>query len=780
MPGQRRGGGGEDGGAATSLAAQVKELQRAVLSLQGGGRAAEGGGRGAGNRGGGGGGRRGGEGGFQGAARRGGAGGGTAAASSAAGRPGDWECPGCGFFPCFRRAATCIRCGARKPGGGGGGGGGARALSTTRSPSTYLGPVGAGGSRPLLGRRGQMAAPTTGGGGAAQSARTPGPGTAAGPNMAAREPGNALDGDGFQPVRKGAPASRQTNAMQPSRPPVAARTSWAALSEEEDEAEDDEDDRADDAIDVDDQADHGGGGHDEGDADQHYWGQDVGRDAVGDVDQGDQGGDGDDADGVLDERELRGLWTSHCVAVRKLERDPQTPHALLANARAGRDEAEARWRAAKKPHPLVKRLRWADQDLRDAEAKLQQLRGDLERHREEAARRTRDLEERVAAGTAKVAKKRAAIEALHAEGAQQCPNMSTHQATKVAACGISTDVAPALLAAMERLGAGHGGGDTEGVLQELQLVAVSLNRVQGVLQDAADDAAAAATLGPQCYDISGGGRGGSDDGGTSAHTKTLASPSLPNPRWTRSGPHAPWKKAAGTDPPRHTTTPALPTRLSSSEAAVEQARSLLQARAAGEDDGRPGDTEARTDDRSGDGGARAAGGTSNGEQLPRGAETNDLAEAARREHAVAQRQFAQAQQRQQVQPNDAQMQLEETQRQQRQLQHQEEMQRHQAAFQQAAERRAIEEARQREILIASLSPQELALAAQLQAQQEAVGSLAFGSQGASAAAGLVHQANARKIADEAAAAGVQVDVERLVRMSPEELAEWDIANDVYA
>ncbi len=747
-----------------------------VLSLQSGARAEAGGSRGAGNRAGGGGGRRGGEGGAQGEVRRGGAGGGKAASWTAAGRPGDWECPGCGFFPCFRRAATCIRCGTRKPGGGGGGGGGTRALSTPRSPSSYLGPVGAGGSRPLLGRRGQAAATAAADGGSMHLARAPGAGAAARMDTDGREPGPVHDGDGFRPVSRGASAARQANAAPASRAPVTTRTSWAALSEEDDEAEEDSA-RADDAIDVDDQADQEGDGGMDGLTDTHY----ADHGDVRDADDGggqDARGDDDDGDGGrLDVQELRSLWTAHCVAVRKRERDPQTPHALLIDARAGRDAAEARWRSAKTPHPLVKRLRWADQELRDAEAKLQQHCDDLDQYRAEAARRIRDLEERVASCSAKVAKKRAAIEALHAEGAQRSPNWATDQAAKAAACGISTDVAPALLAAIERLGSGHG-ADTENIIQDLQLAAASLNRVQGVLQDAADGAANAE--GPQCFDISGGGRGGTHGAGTDGHTKPPAAPHPPNPRWTRSGPHAPWRRASeqGTSKRKASSSPSVPPS-STSEGAVERARSLL-ARTASATTGTSGDVEVCTGGRSGDGEACAAEGKAPGDTLPRGAETNDLAEAARREHAVAQRQFAQAQLQQQQQPNEAQVQQEEAQRLQRQTQHQEELQRHQAAAQQAAERRAAEEARQRELLIASLSPQELAMAAQLQAQQQAVGALVFGSESASAAAGLVHQANARKIADEAAAAGVQVDVEMLVRMSPEELAEWDIAHDLYA
>ncbi len=79
-----------------------------------------------------------------------------------------------------------------------------------------------------------------------------------------------------------------------------------------------------------------------------------------------------------------------------------------------------------------------------------------------------------------------------------------------------------------------------------------------------------------------------------------------------------------------------------------------------------------------------------------------------------------------------------------------------------------------------MSPEELAKAAELHAQQAAVGASAFGTQSASQMAGLVHQANARRAAEAAAAAGAHVPVERLVGMSPEELAAWDHENDLYA
>ncbi len=332
----------------------------------------------------------------------------------------------------------------------------------------------------MVARRGQAAA-TLASGDTPPTTRVPGASVAARAEADRRRGASPADAEGFQQVRCGAAAARQASATPVARAggplaprlPVVTRNSRAAMAEEEmDEDEDDIMPSRDD-IEVDDQADDDGEGeparlpHADGDA--------------GDDDE--RGGEGGPEE--LDESELKQMWTAHCNAVRVLERDPQTPHGLLADARARRDAAEARWRAAKKPHPRFKRLRWAEMELREAEAKEQQHRRELEQHQVQAARRTKELEERVAVDAARSGRRRAAIEALHAEGAQQRPKWSTDRAAIVAATGISTDVAPALLAAIERLGAQQG-VDKETVIQELQLVAVSLNRVEGVLRDAAE------------------------------------------------------------------------------------------------------------------------------------------------------------------------------------------------------------------------------------------------------------------------------------------------------
>ncbi len=145
----------------------------------------------------------------------------------------------------------------------------------------------------------------------------------------------------------------------------------------------------------------------------------------------------------------------------------------------------------------------------------------------------------------------------------------------------------------------------------------------------------------------------------------------------------------------------------------------------------------------------------------RGADTNDLAEAARRDQQAAEQQVLAAYRSMQDPKSDQQMHHEELQRQQRQRDQQDELQKHRAAMQLAAQQRAAEESRQREALIASMSPQELARAMELQAQQAAIGAQVFGTQTASQLAGMVQQAELQR--------AEQDEVQRIMESSHEEL-----------
>ncbi len=443
----------------------------------------------------------------------------------------------------------------------------------------------------------------------------------------------------------------------------------------------------------------------------------------------------------LGEGELRQQWQAHANACRIMERDPQAfPPPLLATAKAQRDEAERRWRAAKTPHPLHKRLRWAQAELQEAEAKEANHRRELQDHLQTVERRTRELQDRLATSAARTARRRAALEAIRLEAAPG-ESSAAGEAARVAASGISMDVAPQLTAAIERL-ASPLGEDTETLRQHLQAVAASLDSVRWVLNtaterpadatrtthyDISDDGAATATDGDKGV---GGAGGGEDDraGGAGERGKHCAAAVA---RWARAPEDGRWKKCAGGG--------------ASSAEAAEEARRVVRRLAEGQAH------------------AGAAGSC-----------TNDLAEAERRDRLAALQQFEAAQRQQQRQLDDQQRAQAEADLALRQRAQQEELQRHQSAMQKAAEARAAEEAKQRDALLASMSPQELARAAELHAQQAAMGAQVFGSQPAAQMAAMLQNAQSPSMARaEGGDADTHDEVDRLMEMSAEEWAAWD-------
>ncbi len=540
-------------------------------------------------------------------------------------------------------------------------------------------------------------------------------------------------GDGSKPLRNNETPKADTvgrAAVGGSTPTVNSavitRNSWAALSEEEEEDNDD------DEMDTDspplrtttktDDVDHDDGriDHDDGrDADGDEVDESAGREAV-------------------DEVELRRVWQEHCHACKVMERNASDfPPRLLEEAKALRDSAEQRWRSAKQPQPLHKRLRWAESALRDAESKEDVQRRELQRHDAEAEQRRREIEGRVAVAAARTARKRAALDALRLEASPRAYMQASEKAARVAFKGIATDVAPPLAAVIERL-ATPLGDDAEAIRQELQLVAVSLSRVEGVLRDGStvDESDER----PECYDISDAATDKpSDDGGNGksckadaerAHGGGLGQPSAGSTaRWAKQADHGVWRRSSTT----------------SSVNAVEEARRTLQERTAG---------------------ASVVGSAASAADPAapplRGADTNDLAEAARRDKQMAEQQVRAAHQLMQSPKSDQQARDEELQRQQRLQDQQDELRRHQEAMHQVAQQRAAEEARQREALIASMSPHELARAMELHAQQSAIGAQVFGTQSATQLAGMVQQAESRR--------AEQAEVQRIMEASQEELA----------
>ncbi len=530
----------------------------------------------------------------------------------------------------------------------------------------------------------------------------------------------ADDGQGgFQTVCSVRGAKATTTQAPVAKPALQSRNSWAALAEEEEDC---------DFCDVD----EGGADADDGDVDAS--GQRHEEHDNGDADPG-------DADGPS-AAQLRATWQAHCNVVRKLEKDRATvPMEVIASVKAQRDAAESRWRAAKAPHPLHKRMRWAESEVRAAEAKEASRRRELQAHLDEAAAKTRDLEEKLAVDVARTERKRAALDALlHESGVGK--TKATEKATHMALAGLGGDIGPALAAIIEQLG----DGDREqAIRQDLQTLSTSLGRLEDVLRKGARDEAAARRApeqfvigggsGDENLDIGGGDDdvdiGDGDDGGRRVRRRdeTGTGATATAPRWTQAAANTPWRRAA------------------TSCDAVAEARRLLEASAA---------------DDPGNGGGMAS-----------PSDTNDLAVAERRRHLQAEAQLQAAlATRQSVQASPQAAHDEEEMRRRREQAQRDELKKHQEAAAKAAADAEAESTRQREESWARMSPEEREAAIKVREQQAAVGVHIFGTQAASHLAGLVHQSHVqeRALADSTAEAE---EVELLMRMSPEEFARWD-------
>ncbi len=311
------------------------------------------------------------------------------------------------------------------------------------------------------------------------------------------------------------------------------------------------------------------------------------------------------------------------------------------------------------------------------------------------------------------------------------------------------DLAPSITAVINHMGGAE--APVEEMRKELQAVAAMLGHVESVLQEATKEAVD--QRGPAQFDISSGtagssdGRGGDercgDDDGTEGGGGGKTTQSAQAQRWVKPNASAPWKRLAVT-----------------AADAVERARQVLRRREEEAMAEGAGDRTGIAEE------ARVTVGS--------GATTNDLAEAERRERARAEQQIQLAMQQQQHQPSPQQMQQEEQARMQREQRQREEMAKHQEAMQRAATERAMQEAREREELIAKLSPADLARAAEVHAQQAAVAAHTFGTAAANHMAGLVHQAHAHQVAQATVGADMETEeVNRLMAMSPEELAQHD-------
>ncbi len=423
-------------------------------------------------------------------------------------REGDWKCRHCGFQPNFSFRSRCWKCGGARgdsqhPGGSAPGG-------------RAAGPVGAGGSRPLLGGG------TSRGGSVAREDRPP----------SYRVPGASLAAKAA--VARAASPSAPTAAQHGARRkgPGAPGRGGEASQEEKQLSDDDGDDGF---RRVQRRRGRNGGGAkgDQGQADAQRAGDvDMDMDLDDSVEPADGGdGDLDEADDDVPEEapgptELRQLWQQEVGVVKRLARQGlSADHPAMVAAIAARDGAEAKWREAKAPAPLATRLGWAQKKLDRAitiQAGTRQEMQDLERQFNE---NMADLQARMAEDSARVRTRRQQLETIQAEAGGGAPTQripgADGEAVRKACDTLRQEVAPALAALAEQLGTGTDAWATvNGLLARLSASQQVMDKAAEAAQffDLADGDE---SYWSESHDLQpgGGGGGNREDGGVGADSQ---------------------------------------------------------------------------------------------------------------------------------------------------------------------------------------------------------------------------------------------------------------------
>ncbi len=240
---------------------------------------------------------------------------------------------------------------------------------------------------------------------------------------------------------------------------------------------------------------------------------DAASDEYADLDRAmDEGEEEDEDAGRADDEmgpaELRKRWLVEVGIAKQLARQGLAAgHPALVAACEARDAAERRWREAKEPAPVAKRLGWAHQKLDRAVEIQAATQADIAELEKDYAAKRADLQARLEADMQRVHKRRQQLAAIQGEAGAGAPaDAKLRGADGEAirrACGTLRDrVAPALSALAEQLGTGSEAWTTVNALLS------SLVESQQVLEQAVGDAHGPA----EAFDI-----GGDDDAWSESH-----------------------------------------------------------------------------------------------------------------------------------------------------------------------------------------------------------------------------------------------------------------------
>ncbi len=388
------------------------------------------------------------------------AGGGDAPPSQ---RGGDWACGGCSFATNFSWRARCFRCGKPRGRNGDGAPAATTAVATTARAAqaraaTCGGPIGAGGSRPLLSSFSTRAAAAAAG---APTYRPPGA-SVAGRAAAAAADASAHAADGGRPraashvasmptpaaVSGGASVGNGADVAASSRAPPAVAASVEARGGAD--AAQRAPRWADDDVPWDRRCmDEDSDGYQEADA---AYDDRAGDDAYAE--------DGRAQEAAPSPEQLREAWHAEVRAVKALEAQGcHAGSAALAAARKARDDAEAQWRCAIGTKPVSVRMGRAQQRLDKAARMLERCRLDLEAYDDEVEKRRAELRRRVDDAEERYRARSAQLDDLHAEAGELAAGSAAAHASRRANEDVCDMVAAELQAIADTL---CEGSDTRG------------------------------------------------------------------------------------------------------------------------------------------------------------------------------------------------------------------------------------------------------------------------------------------------------------------------------
>ncbi len=125
------------------------------------------------------------------------------------------------------------------------------------------------------------------------------------------------------------------------------------------------------------------------------------------------GEDGGMDEGPEDAQTLRARWEKEAATVRLLARDGLLEsHPTMRAAVAARDAAEKAYKQERSPHPVARRMGWAQAKLDRAFKQRDKTRAQLIAFDEEAAKGRQRIVDRLAADQARVGKHQQALEEL--------------------------------------------------------------------------------------------------------------------------------------------------------------------------------------------------------------------------------------------------------------------------------------------------------------------------------------------------------------------------------